>query len=57
MKNWMSLNLNGWWAVLVPPLQYSLGWRTNNKAARVRLLMEIFIGMVPLVAVSMAWMT
>ena len=57
MNNWMSLILNGWWAVLVPPLQHSLGCRTKNKATEVSLLMEMFLGMVPWAAMSMAWMT
>ena len=52
MSNWMFLILKRYWAVLVLPLQYSHGRRINNKAAHVRLLIVIFLEVVPWTAVS-----
>ena len=51
MNIWASLSHNRWWEVSVPPLQYSLVRRSNNKATRVRSLMEMFLGLVPWEAV------
>ena len=56
MNNWMSLILKGCWVVLVLPLQYSPGRRRKKKATQVRSLISIFLEVVPLVAVSKAWM-
>ena len=57
MMNWMSLRLKGYWAVFVPPLQYLPGRRSKKKATQVRLLIEIFIEVVPWAAVSKDWIT
>ena len=53
----MSLVLKGYWAVLVLPLQYLPGRRSKKNSTQVRLLVEIFIEVVPWAAVSKAWMT
>ena len=57
MTNCMSLRLKGYWAVLLSPLQYLPGRRSKKKATQVRLLIEIFIEVVPLAEVSKDWMT
>ena len=43
--------------VLVPPLQYSPGWRRKKKAIQVRSLIAIFLEVVPRAVVPKAWMT
>ena len=55
MKNQAYLRRKGWWVVSVPPLQYYLGQRSNKKATQVRSLMAMFLGVVPWVEVSKAW--
>ena len=57
MMTCMSLGLKGYWAVLLSPLQYLPVRRSKKKATQVRLLIEIFIEVVPWAAVSKAWMT
>ena len=57
MMNRMSLGLKGYWVVSVPPLQYLPGRRSKKKATQVRLLIEIFIEVVPWAEVSKDWMT
>ena len=47
MKNWMSLSLNGRWAVSVTPLQYSTDRRREKNENQVRLMMEMFLGVGP----------
>ena len=57
MKNRMSLRLKGCWEVLVPPLQHLNGRRRKKKATQVRLLIAIFLEVVPWAAVYKACMT
>ena len=52
----MSLRLKGCWEVVVPPLQYLPGRRRKKKATQVRLMIVMFLEVVPWAEVSKAWM-
>ena len=47
--------MKGCWAVLVLPFQYLPGLVRKNKATEVRLLIAMFLAVVPWVMVSKAW--
>ena len=47
--------LKGFWAVLVPPLQYLPGRRRKKEATQVRLLIVMFLVVVTWATVSKNW--